>query len=172
MTLLAWIEQILNSLRRFLLHFPGLALLFTYSSPPFNHDLTRSQVHLTSSHKESWHKYVRASSERTVHPLRVLNQYTKGNVTNAKGLIQDKGLTILTRNNSSSREPTIVIDFGQNTVGLVQIEFAGSRNFTHGRPGLRLAFSETLQFLSDRSDFSRSYNVRWYDDSMQTIKLT
>lgn len=160
MILLEWIEHVLNSIWRFLIQFPGLALLFTSFTPPINNDFTRSQVPLNKNQGESWYKYVRASPSRTVYPSRILTKYTKGNLTNAEALLHDKGVTTLTRNNSSSREPTIVIDFGQNTAGLLQIEFAGSTNFTRGRPGLRLAYSETLQFLSDRSDFSRSYNVR------------
>jgi hypothetical protein len=160
MTLLEWIEYVLNSIWRFLIQFPGFALWFTLVTPPVNNDFTRSQVPLNNNQGESWYKYVGASPSRTIYPSRILTQYTRGNVTNAKALLHDTGLTILTRNNSSSREPTIVIDFGQNTAGLLQIEFTGSTNFTRGRPGLRLAYSETLQFLSDRSDFSRSYNVR------------
>lgn len=52
--------------------------------------------------------------------------------------------------------PTIVVDFGINVVGFPQISFGGASS---NSPGIRLAFSETLQYLSETSDFSRSDNV-------------
>lgn len=49
--------------------------------------------------------------------------------------------------------PTVVIDFGLNTVGFLQIEFGRSSTNT---PGIKLAFSETQQYLTNVSDFTRS----------------
>jgi hypothetical protein len=49
--------------------------------------------------------------------------------------------------------PSITLDFGQDVVGYPVFNFAGS---TGDHPGVRLAFSETTQFLTDRSDFTRS----------------
>lgn len=60
------------------------------------------------------------------------------------GLVADTGV------------PSIVLDFGTNIVGYLQISFGGASN---NMPGIRLAFSETLTFLTDISDFSRSDNV-------------
>lgn len=52
--------------------------------------------------------------------------------------------------------PSVVVDFGQNVVGYLQIDFAGaSDNF----PGIQLGFSETLEYLTNTSDFTRSDNV-------------
>jgi hypothetical protein len=49
--------------------------------------------------------------------------------------------------------PSITLDFGKVVVGYPRISFAGASG---DNPGVRLAFSETLQYLSDRSDFTRS----------------
>ena len=50
--------------------------------------------------------------------------------------------------------PSITVDFGKVVAGYPQVRFAGA----DGTPGVRLAFSETTQFLGTTSDFSRSYN--------------
>lgn len=51
--------------------------------------------------------------------------------------------------------PSVTVDFGTDVVGYPRIAFAGaSRN----QPGVRVAFSETTQYLTDRSDFTRSDN--------------
>ncbi|KAK8040864.1 alpha-L-rhamnosidase [Apiospora phragmitis] len=106
----------------------------------------------------SWHKYVRAPSSRFITPKAVLTGYTVGNVTNVEGLVTGESVAHLTRarNASSDDVPTIVLDFGQDVVGLLRIAFAGSEGFDRGYPGLRLIFSETKEFLTDRSDFTRS----------------
>lgn len=52
--------------------------------------------------------------------------------------------------------PIIVVDFGINVVGFPQISFGGASS---NSPGVRVAFSETLEYLTDISDFSRSDNV-------------
>jgi hypothetical protein len=49
--------------------------------------------------------------------------------------------------------PRIVVDFGKVVVGYPHIRFASASD---NHPGVRLAFSETLQFLTDRSDFTRA----------------
>lgn len=120
--------------------------------------------------REDWQKYIRAPPTNIVRPVRVLGEYTRGNVTNPEGLLTGKGSTLLARNGTAQNTtwafadpydipPAIVIDFGQNIAGLLSIKFGGAYNTTPGLPGIRLAFSETLQFLSDLSDFSRSNNV-------------
>jgi hypothetical protein len=109
--------------------------------------------------EERWHKYVRASQSTTISAVAVLSQYTSGNVTNPDGLITGNGPTVLSRLTPGDAIPGLVVDFGMNTVGILSLKFAGARRLSHGLPGLRLAFSETLEFLSGVSDFSRSYNV-------------
>ncbi|ORY69466.1 family 78 glycoside hydrolase [Pseudomassariella vexata] len=111
----------------------------------------------------SWHQYVRAPSSSTVTPKKVLAGYSNGNVTNAGGLVDGSGTTYLSRSENSSEVPTVVVDFGQNVVGLLTIDFVGAKNYTHGQPGIKLIFSETLEFLADKSDFSRSDNGRGDD---------
>ncbi|HTJ67625.1 MAG TPA: alpha-L-rhamnosidase C-terminal domain-containing protein [Actinospica sp.] len=51
--------------------------------------------------------------------------------------------------------PSVTIDFGKNLVGYPHIDFAWA---SAGNPGVRLAFSETVEYLTDRSDFARSDN--------------
>ncbi|KAI9650426.1 hypothetical protein NHQ30_000440 [Ciborinia camelliae] len=100
-----------------------------------------------------WQKYVRAPSSNIVAPQSIVT--TSGQVTNPNALLQQGGqVTTLTRASGSNNIPSITVDFGQNTVGYLSINFAGAS----GTPGIRLAFSETLQYLSDTSDFSRSNN--------------
>ncbi|OLN82735.1 hypothetical protein CCHL11_08781 [Colletotrichum chlorophyti] len=108
----------------------------------------------------SWHRYVRASASRTIRPVRVISDLTRGAVRNPSGLISGEGgPTVLTRPQESDDVPSVTVDFGQNTVGILSISFSGSSSGDGGgRPGVRLSFSETLQFLSSVSDFSRSYN--------------
>lgn len=109
-----------------------------------------------------WYKYVRAPPSRLVAPKAVVTNYTVGNVTNVDGLITGKSVAHLTRapNATSDEVPTIVLDFGQNVVGLLRIAFAGSESFARGYPGLRLIFSETKEFLTNQSDFTRSDNAQ------------
>jgi len=52
--------------------------------------------------------------------------------------------------------PSVVVDFGMPVVGFLSISFAGASS---NRPGIRLAFSEMTEYLTDVSDFTRSYNV-------------
>ncbi|MHC3473135.1 alpha-L-rhamnosidase-related protein [Streptomyces sp. 7R007] len=49
--------------------------------------------------------------------------------------------------------PSVTLDFGKVVVGWPRVRFAAASD---NHPGVRLAFSETRQFLTDRSDFTRS----------------
>ncbi len=49
--------------------------------------------------------------------------------------------------------PSVTLDFGKVVVGYPRVRFAWA---SANHPGVRLAFSETVAGLSDRSDFSRS----------------
>jgi len=51
--------------------------------------------------------------------------------------------------------PSVTVDFGKVVVGYPRVSFAGA---SANKPGVRLAFSETVQYLSDVSDFTRSNN--------------
>ena len=107
-----------------------------------------------ASQNASWQSYIVGPSTTRDTPSKVLS--TSGNVTNASGLLPNgSGPAVLSRPTSSDDIPTITIDFGLNTVGFVEIEFAGASS---NSPGLRLAFSETTEFLTNRSDFTRSDN--------------
>src|SRR5256885_461744 len=51
--------------------------------------------------------------------------------------------------------PEVVVDFGKVVAGYPRISFTGA---SANHPGVRLAFSESTQYLSNRSDFTRSDN--------------
>jgi hypothetical protein len=120
---------------------------------------------LGSEPPDDWEKYVRSPPKNIVYPVRIVSNYTQGNVTNPDGLLTGHDSTTLTRNASAAANsttdivPTIVVDFGQNIAGFLSIQFEGAYNSTPGLPGIRLAFSETLEFLTNISDFSRSDHV-------------
>jgi hypothetical protein len=130
------------------------------------------QSQLGSSSPDDWKKYVRAPSTRIIHPVSIVSTFTEGNVTNPAGLLTGNGPTILTRTAPQSEAnaaaapaenatPVIVVDFGQNVAGYLSINFGGAVNSTPGLPGVRLAFSESIQYgyLTAFSDFSRSNNA-------------
>ena len=49
--------------------------------------------------------------------------------------------------------PSVTVDFGKVVVGYPKVTFAWASD---NNPGVRLAFSETTEYLTDRSDFARS----------------
>jgi len=49
--------------------------------------------------------------------------------------------------------PSVTLDFGKVVAGYTKLDFAGASD---NHPGVRLAFSESTQYLTDRSDFTRS----------------
>ncbi|KAI2642763.1 glycoside hydrolase family 78 protein [Xylaria nigripes] len=105
----------------------------------------------------SWHRYVRAPKSNIVRPARILPGTTQGDVRNAHGLVTGSGVTVLSRTADSYDIPSLVVDFGRNVVGQLLLEFAGSTNGSQGGfPGIQLAFSETIEFLTNRSDYTRS----------------
>ncbi|KAF2796060.1 glycoside hydrolase family 78 protein [Melanomma pulvis-pyrius CBS 109.77] len=107
----------------------------------------------TLAQNTSWHQYVRAPNTTMVSPSRIIT--TENNVTNAEALLStDSSFAILSRELEDS-SPSITIDFGLNIVGFPIFTFAGASS---NSPGIRVAFSETMQFLGDRSDFTRSDN--------------
>lgn len=115
----------------------------------------------------SWQQYVRAPSSSVVTPVGIVTAQTLGNVTNPDALVTGGGeMTILTRETGSSDIPTVVVDFGQDVVGFLQINFGGA---TSNSPGIRLAFSETLEYLTDVSDLSRSDNVSIASQSIHHV---
>lgn len=107
----------------------------------------------------SWHRYVRSPVSNIVKPVGIVSDGTIGNVSRPNGLVDGRGPTILSRNDEGDLLPTVVVDFGQNVVGILSLEFSGSQNVSAGLPGLRLAFSETMEYLTNRSDFTRSDNA-------------
>jgi hypothetical protein len=108
---------------------------------------------IPSRNDTSWHKYIRAPNSRIILPAKIVQ--TTGNVSNAEALLGQAGDAIVTRPTSSDTVPSITLDFGINTVGFLQIAFAGASS---NSPGIRLAFSESTQYLTNVSDFTRSDN--------------
>jgi hypothetical protein len=64
--------------------------------------------------------------------------------------------------------PSVVVDFGKPVVGFLSISFAGASS---NRPGVRLAFSEMIEYLTDVSDFTRSYNVSQTFDAYKMNRI-
>lgn len=102
---------------------------------------------------ESWHKYVRTPSSQVISPRAILR--THGQVSNGDAIITGNGLTTLKRPSTNDTIPEITIDFGQNVVGFVRLNFKGA---SENSPGIRLTFSETQEYLRNVSDFTRSDN--------------
>ncbi|KAJ5729313.1 uncharacterized protein N7483_003821 [Penicillium malachiteum] len=122
--------------------------------------VSNSKSHERDLQNNSWHRYIRSPSSDLVKPQSIPSANITGNVTNPNGLLTaDSPPTILTRKEEDTDIPSLVIDFGQNVVGIVSINFAGSYNSSEGFPGLKLAFSETQQYLTNVSDFTRSDNM-------------
>ncbi|OIW33638.1 Six-hairpin glycosidase, partial [Coniochaeta ligniaria NRRL 30616] len=119
-----------------------------------------------SGDNNTWHKYVRAPSSETVTPKGIVSGSLTGSVSNPSGLVNGDGATVLSRLRSGDPIPSLVVDFGQNLAGFLDIKLKGSSNSSNALPGLRLAFSETLQFLTNRSDFTRSDNADSGDASV------
>ncbi|KAI1338056.1 glycoside hydrolase family 78 protein [Xylariaceae sp. FL0016] len=104
----------------------------------------------------SWHQYVHFPASG-VFQAYVLSQPTEGNITAPGGAFTG---AVLSRAVDSLENSSVVLDFGRNVVGLLELEFGGSANGSDGGwPGLRLVFSETLEFLGNRSDYTRSDNA-------------
>ncbi|XXG96656.1 Kynureninase (L-kynurenine hydrolase) [Hypoxylon texense] len=133
------------------------SLLWTYGAALYH--ASSNQFANAQTNDTSWHKYVRAPSSSTVKPKAVLGNHTLGQVVNAENLLTGDNTTVLIRQGADDAVPTVVLDFGQNIVGLLEIDFASSTNASDGLPGLKLSFSESLEFLTDRSDFTRSDNA-------------
>jgi hypothetical protein len=97
----------------------------------------------------NWQRYVVAPTSRNVLPVRVLS--STGDVTNAQGVL-GSGVARLQRSTPQDVVPSVTVDFGKVVVGYPKISFAGSSGTN---PGVRLAFSESIQYLTDRSDWTR-----------------
>ena len=106
-----------------------------------------------------WQKYIRSPGSETVKPKLIFDGSVTGDVSNPNGLLDGSETTVFTRKSSSDDIPSLVVDFGQNVVGNLVIEFDGSTNSSDKFPEVQLVFSETHQYLGDKSDFSRSDNA-------------
>ena len=101
--------------------------------------------------KPDWQRYVLAPPTRQVPPAAVLA--TSGDVANATAaLTQGGGAARLTRRTTGD-EAVLDLDFGKVVAGRLEIGFAAASD---PPPGVRVAFSESRQYLGPRSDFSRS----------------
>ncbi|KAI1781508.1 hypothetical protein F4818DRAFT_451545 [Hypoxylon cercidicola] len=134
------------------------SLLWFYGTTTLYHASSNQFVN-AQANDTSWHRYIRAPANSTVKPKAVLDEYTSGEVVNAESLVTGGNTTLLIRSGAGAAIPTVVLDFGQNVVGLLEIDFASSTNASDGFPGLKLSFSESLEFLGNRSDFTRSDNA-------------
>jgi hypothetical protein len=161
----------------------ALIILFYKIHPSTAIPSTSRGPQLSNLPPDSWQKYVRAPKSNIIKAVRIIPRNTTGNVKNPNGLIDGSGTTLIRSPPSGNAttvagkpvydiQPEIVIDFGQNHAGILSIEFGGAKNSTPGLPGIRLAFSETLQYLTNVSDFSRSDNVSFNFAILQKYVLT
>lgn len=140
-----------------MIHSQALSLLFSLfvtalAAPPSSWDDPWAS--------KSWQRFIQSPDSDIVNPRRIISGNTTGDVTNPDGLIDGSGVAILTRASENSTAPSILVDFGLNVVGLLNIHFEGSDSLEDGKlPGLRLAFSETLEGLGETSDYTRSYRA-------------
>ncbi|KAL1971359.1 hypothetical protein VTN77DRAFT_311 [Rasamsonia byssochlamydoides] len=130
-----------------------LPLPLLYLLPLLQYGLFVDAGTFIPSDNTSWQQYIVAPKSRRIAPIAILSR--SGNVSNAEALITREGVTRLYRAASSDDVPQVVLDFGQNVVGFLQISFAGA---SANNPGIRLAFSETQEYLTKVSDFTRSDN--------------
>ena len=137
--------------------FQVLVAAVHFTMVPFRSAVASASLVLSALAAPSWHKYVRSPNSHTVHPVAIVANSVTGNVSNPDGLLHGRP-TVLTRE-ASQGPPSLVLDFGQNVVGLLEVTFGHSKSFGKGLPGVKLAFSETLEFLGDSSDFTRSDNA-------------
>ena len=170
-----WLSSVLL-VHSFIVHFLGV-----HAAPLLESDPDTYQWQTQLLRKPDWQRYIRSPKTNIIHPVGILSDLTEGNVTNPTGLVTGDGPTILTRTApsnltrtlraGSNATPVIVVDFSQNVAGYLSIKFAGASNSTPGLPGIRLAFSETVQYgyLTNFSDFSRSDNVS-HSNQMRTFK--
>lgn len=108
-------------------------------------------VSITSAQAQFWQSYIISPSTTIISPKSIVS--TTGTVENPEALLKDgDNQTVLIRN-EGDEIPSVILDFGQIVVGYTIIKFNGSSTNT---PGIRLAFSETRQYLGDVSDYSRS----------------
>lgn len=116
----------------------------------------------------SWAQYVRSPSSSTVIPVGIVAGSVTGNVSDPGALlgVDASHVTVLSRLSSADAVACLTIDFGQVHAGQLHINFAGAQKAPgsdaaagHGHPSLQLAFSETMEYLTDQSDFTRSFNA-------------
>lgn len=151
-----------------LLHYHGLVLLLSIISLTVATPAPSRKFRTRDLNSTAWQQYVRAPSSTTLSPTRWLPELSNGSIINPDGIVGE-GVTTLTRNSSRDAIPSIVLDFGQNYAGVLSINFAGAEvaasvgggnypNASTALPGVQLAFSEALEYLTNRSDFTRSDN--------------
>jgi hypothetical protein len=101
-------------------------------------------------------RYALAPSSRQVLPKAIQRVDLNGGIVrNAEGLLHPgDGPTVIERTDGT--DPLIVLDFGQNVSGRVQVSTTSS-----SAPELRIAVSEVLQFLGRESD------VEWGEQRTQ-----
>ncbi|PHH69140.1 hypothetical protein CDD82_7972 [Ophiocordyceps australis] len=110
----------------------------------------------------SWHKFIQSPGARIIKPVDIVDKRVNGTVKDPYNFLLGEQ-TFLLRRSVMEDVPSVVVDFGRVVVGTLEIDFGVSHNFSAGRPGVRLAFSETLEFLSDRSDYTRSDSAQGDD---------
>lgn len=97
---------------------------------------------------------IRVPFDTTVHTTRVRITVTKDQST-SKGEFTRVNEVWPDLVPDDPAPASITVDFGKDVVGYPRLRFAGASD---NHPGVRLAFSETTEYLTDVSDFTRSDN--------------
>lgn len=98
-----------------------------------------------------WRRYVPAPASRTMLPTSVLAAST--GVADGGGILRSGGGSARLTLQAGGSTPYLDIDFGQVVVGKLGLRVTQSSD---PAPEVRIAFSETRQYLGWKSDFSRS----------------
>lgn len=92
-------------------------------SPRPQHLARRGSSVNIPSDPDSWKRFVRGPSEHIIQPISVNVLPTVGHVINLQGLVDRSAPTVLMRMNITDEVPSVIVDFGLNTVGILSIEF-------------------------------------------------
>ncbi len=120
-----------------------------------------------------WQSYLLAPSERDLFPVAVIRAEADGGIIENPSALLTTGQQSLHFVRKPGSNPFIIVDFGKNLMGHLRARTANV--IPGGRTGTanvypaqaRLAFSESLAFLTPQSDFSwqENHTYNWQPDN-------
>jgi hypothetical protein len=112
-----------------------------------------------SASARDWKDYVLAPERRDVRPVDVVSASPGGGiVVNARGALRPGGGKLTLRKTFAGSDPRVILDFGREVGGYLEVDFAG--------PGANtlFAFSESLAYMRDLGDTFGSTSFIANDD--------